>query len=477
MSAEGDAGVGRVIVRNVGYLAGGYTATRLLQLLFFLVISVYLGETDTGLFSVLLSAATLAAIAADAGLDQVVTRELARRRGEAGAIVPALLALRCALCVPVALGLLLYVASAPGLPRDPLLWAAAAWLTIATTGLIYFRAVLRAFDRMDAEAASGVIERLAVVGAGWTVLALGGGPRALLGALAGATTLALIYAWRTVGHDIAAVTVPRIDVALWKRYLRLALPFLLTGATVELLHRIDVQMLQWLAGAAENGRYYVAYRVVEGAFLLPQILAVAMLPQLSIQHGAGGLDARLVRRAVRLLLAASLPLAVAVVVAFAVVAPWVGETWVQAVPTVACMAWMIPPVYANYALGTALAAMDRQRWNLVAALIALAVNVALNLTWIPLWGAWGAAAAVAVGQAVYTLGLAVFTARASLHVGLADTAARAALAGAVAAWIVPVWYLAHPGTVAALGTALIWLTGYTALAWALGLARFTRRAG
>lgn len=398
----------RTVLRNIGHLTVGYTVARVLQVIFFLVLSLYYDEGTCGQFSVLLASILLASVLADAGLDQVVTREIARVRDRAGGILPGLFALRIGLTgIAVAL-LVVYLSVVPDVTRNPTAYLAAVWLVCGNLFLMLTRSALRAFDRMDAEATVGTVERAVQVLAGWVVLQNGGRPEHVLLAFGAGTTVALFVGLATLAR-IAGPLWPIPNRALAARYLGLAAPFWLSAITVELLHRIDVQMLQWLSSSVENGRYFVAFRVVEGTFLLPQVVAVAALPQLSIRHQAGKGASGFSWRVVFLFAGAGMPIGALLVGLFLLVAPWAGVAWVQAVPVVQVMSAMIPFVYGNYLLGTLLAATDRQSRNLVAAQGSLALNVVLNLILIPPYGAVGAAWSVVLGQALYFSGLLWFS--------------------------------------------------------------------
>lgn len=459
-----------VIARNIGHLTAGYTASRLLQIVFLLAVSVFYDSETYGLFSFLLATVLLGAVLADAGLDQVITREIARRRQDAATLLPSLLTLRLGFTLLAAVVLAAYVVLSPQVPSSALLVAGVVWMAAATLCLMWLRSALRAFDRMDAEAVSGLVERALQVGGGIGVLAAGGGPAALLAAFAFGTTAGTVYAAVVLVRGIAPLRLGW-DRGLWAIYLRLALPFWLSAITVELLHRVDVQLLLWLARAplAENGRYGVAFRLVEGTFLVPQIIAIAMLPQLSIRHRAEGIPASLVRLPLRLLWVVSVPIAALVLLVFQAAAPHVNETWLAAVPVIVVMAGMIPFVFANYLLGVVLAAADRQAQNLRAALAALAATVVVDAALIPAYGASGAALGVVVGQLVYLAGLFTYTRRL-----LPDLAAGRPLLAVVAATAASA-ALAYPLARLATGVPaqsaaglLAFLFVYAGVAWLLG---------
>jgi O-antigen/teichoic acid export membrane protein len=162
--------------------------------------------------------------------------------------------------------------------------------------------------------------------------------------------------------------------------------------------KADVLLLTALAGAEEAGRYAAAVRLTEALKLIPTALGAALLPALVAGR----------RREWPRALAAAVATGIAVVVGAGVFGETVlatafGSGFAAAVGPLRLLSLAFLAGSVNALLIVALYARGRERDALRALASALAVNVALNLWLIPARGAWGAAAASVVSEALLVL--------------------------------------------------------------------------
>lgn len=84
---------------------------------------------------------------------------------------------------------------------------------------------------------------------------------------------------------------PRIDLGLWSRMVRDALPFALTGIIATGIVQLDTVLIrELLPGSSDEsvGMYQAAVRLFLVPMLLPEIIGKVFLPQLSRMHGRTG---------------------------------------------------------------------------------------------------------------------------------------------------------------------------------------------
>ena len=162
--------------------------------------------------------------------------------------------------------------------------------------------------------------------------------------------------------------------------------------------RMDVPIIQALAGFSAVALYSVALPVAEGVMLLPTTIALVIFPQ--VTSGAVGQAAA--RRIGYAVLAASTLLAAAVAVAAPVLIPAIYGAPFRG--SVAVIWWMLPGMVAFSAGRTPqafLAATDRLNATIVATAAGLAAGLA-GLVWLtPRFGAAGAGAADSLGYAAF----------------------------------------------------------------------------
>jgi len=318
------------------------------------------------------------------------------------------------------------------------------------------RAAFYAFERMEYESATIVVERGSWIAAGlW--LALGSpDPLSLFAAMAASRGLGVaLGAWLFVRKVAPAAADPR-PVPLGP-LLREAWPFGLNLGLTALAASADVVLLCFVVPESEVGLYRAA-----GLMIMPLTLAAiavnnALYPRMCARPEGLALAGA---RAARLALAGALPLA-AFVVAYA--APLVqllfGARYHAAAPLLALLAACIPLRFLHNTLGTTLSAGDRQPARMRCAAVAAAVSLGLNFLLLPWLGTTGACLAAVASDLAMVLALASTL---GVPAGLARLGAAAAplaalLAGVGLATGLPWWAAA----------ALIALT-YPPLLWALG---------
>jgi len=160
-----------------------------------------------------------------------------------------------------------------------------------------------------------------------------------------------------------------------------------------LSYRVDMFFVAAFAGGKAVGLYSIAVMMAEAFFYLPNAVAVVLFPRLvgrGRNEGAqdAARSARVVAAIVGLGILVSIPLA----------APAVGIAFSSAfLPSIPAFYWLLPGVFAlsiskvlaRYFTGS----LGRPLLNARAQVIALAINLPLNLLLIPRYGIAGAAAA------------------------------------------------------------------------------------
>lgn len=211
------------------------------------------------------------------------------------------------------------------------------------------------------------------------------------------------------------------------------------------LLRIDTVILAWLAGDRVVGVYAAAYRLFDTVLFITYAVVGAVAPLMDARAGDRAEVARLAELMLVVLGVLYAPfVAVCLTEGRPMLQSLYGASYTDAVGAVRWLA-AAPLCYAAAGVGTAvLIARRRNRPILVAAVAALAVNVALNLVLIPSLAGTGAALATTASYAVQAAIGLVFVAREipglRIFSPLAEAAVAATLLGAglelVAA---PVW--------------------------------------
>ncbi len=339
----------------------------------------------------------------DFGMAYASTLEISRDRERARALTGGLLGLQLWLSLAtvllcLAIGRALY---------DGVILFAVAWLSadlvlkgVKTT----LRWMLKGLERFGVEAVSLLVERAATLGFGLASLLLGYGVHGFV--IAFALVRAVDVAGLALFVDRRVFPLrPRVDTRLWGEMFRKGLPFAYAGLVITLVFQVDALLLERLRGALEVGYYRAPTLVLEGLTLVPRIFGYALIPTMAATFATSPATVTsLYRRGCKYLLLVGLPVAIFGALASDRFIPMLfGDGFLPSVPLARILLPAAVFMFLSNFAETALACVSRWRTIVIASTLALAVNVVLNLIFIPSHGALGSAWATLATEAFYFL--------------------------------------------------------------------------
>ncbi|MFC4606814.1 lipopolysaccharide biosynthesis protein [Streptomyces maoxianensis] len=236
----------------------------------------------------------------------------------------------------------------------------------------------------------------------WSMLAGSLAQCAAVGALAAGGRLNVVAAlivWVAAGSVPLVVLIAAGATARRRRDLGLARTTVVTGAryhlgpaSVFLLMNADIYLLSAYAGAREVGIYSLAVGLAGYSRVLADVVSQVMLKRqfASSDIESADVTVRVTRYAALLALASALVLTLAAPVLVSAV---YGAAYSDAVPLVMLLAPGVMALGASRLPSAYLLRLRRAKLVVVPSVIALTVNIALNLLLIPVWGAAGCALA------------------------------------------------------------------------------------
>jgi O-antigen/teichoic acid export membrane protein len=374
----------------------------------FLVIGVvarHVGPSQFGLLSLALTFVALLTPLATLALEPAAVRELVRRPADAGRIVGTVWSLRVASTLPAVL--LASAAAAIGMP---------AHSGIATLAVLAsFTYAFQTFDALDYLLQSRMAMRRLAIGRGIGTL-LGSAVRVALvladaelwafaiANCADAAFTAIFLSFAVRGTAPGGLR-PRFDRREARALLGDTWPLVISGFMVLLFMRIDQIMLGWLATPATVGQYAAAVRFVELWAFLPGVVLRVLYPRVV---GAAANRPALERLLDRMFRGAFIAALVIVAVSAATI-PWLlpllyGEEFRGAVPVALVLLLALAFMFSGDVRAQALFVLNLKHIHVPSAAIGMGVLVALNVWWIPEYGALGAAAATVLGYAASAMG-------------------------------------------------------------------------
>jgi O-antigen/teichoic acid export membrane protein len=395
---------GRVATNTLARAAGEAVA-KLGSLAFYVVLARELGSTDYGAFMFALALTGALLIGAGFGTDELIARQVARERGEAGRYMSDVIALK-SLTALALLGVAIGVVVIGGYRAESKLATRFIGLGVAAEVMAKsWGAIFQAHERLELVSAGLIIQRVLTAVVGIAVLLSGGGlVAAALVYMGGAAVglLAVELMWRR--FTWAQRPLPTRGGAF--ELLRGGLPIGVAALLWVLLLKVDVLMLSFLTNNHEVGLYSSASRLIEGTQFIAWAFNAAMLPW--IARTTGPALARGYMLGLKLLTSALTPVALTVACfAAPIIALLYGDEFAGAATPLALLA----PTMMLYGLqslsGTLLIARDAPGVLVRVAGGVAIENIAGNAVAIPLWGADGAAG-VALSSSLLMAGLTMW---------------------------------------------------------------------
>jgi O-antigen/teichoic acid export membrane protein len=420
----------RSTTHNVLYALAAQVGGKLGTLIWTLVAARTLTTGELGSFTFALSLAMLVSSGAEWAFDAVLVRRASRHPEQLEQRFAEAVAWQAGLALPlfVLTGLVTWLLR-PDTPLLPLvLLLAAVYLDLWSNTA---RSAASAARNQAVTAGALVVQRLATAAFAVPVLLLGGST--------GSLALAFLAAY-AVGAVAHAIALRRIDVHFRPRLLtRTGLRQLARGTgamglsalVLMALFRLDAVLLAAISGDEALGAYSTAYRLFETALFLVFAVAGAVYPVMSARPD----DADVVRGGIEsgmgVLATAYVPFAaICLVEAEPVLSLLFGRQY--GVEAAGALRWLglAPLAYAAaYLASSALAATGRTRGLLTGAVVALLVNVALNLALLPRYAGTAAGFATTASYAVEAVWLLAAVAQVTGRVRLLRPLAAPGVAG------------------------------------------------
>jgi O-antigen/teichoic acid export membrane protein len=388
------------LLQMSGLFAGSSIVQAALAFVTALVVARGLGPDGFGRWIVYLVLAGAVQAALDLGFGTLLTRAAARGDPSVPHLLGGALSARLGMFAAVSLVVL---TAGPRVAPSAEPAALRAALLLAGAGLLFasFAAVLRA--RPATLAVAAAIETagsLALCVAAWWVVERGGGAAHLL------VSAAALQCAQVVAAIVVCRRRPSGHLLVWTRpgglpaLLRLATPFALSGVIANAQLRLAPLMLASLSGPVEVASFGVAARIGALARVLPNALFGGALPLLA--DGAGPGEVAVLRLRID---RAIVFFAVAAGGTVALCAGWMvrlafGPQYLDAVPAVVWIAVGLAPSLVNGGRKVQLFASNRERVVAKWGAVTLAAQVLGCLLLVPGFGAAGAAAALAAGEAL-----------------------------------------------------------------------------
>jgi O-antigen/teichoic acid export membrane protein len=337
------------------------------------------------------------------GLGTLLTREVAKDRGQANRYLNNTVVLRVMLWLAalplIGLGILLYTHFG-GLTRDT-----ATAIVLFAVGLFFgnaanaLSAVFNAYEKMEYPAIISTVATVFKVSLGAGVLLLGWGFVGLAGvSVVGNLFTVLVLLALMLRHCFRPRPGTDIDLSFQRQMLDVSFPLMINHLLATIFFRINILLLKPMQGDAVVGYYGAALKYIDGLIVIPSFFTMAIFPLMS-RYAASARESllRAYILSLRLLLMLALPIAVGTpfIARELILILGGGEYLPHSMIALQLLIGFFPFSCINQVTQYVLIALDQQRFLTKAFVIGVAFNLIANLIFIPLYS-FQAAAVIAI---------------------------------------------------------------------------------
>lgn len=239
-----------------------------------------LGTTQWGIFSFLLSLASILVLFSDIGINSLVTRQVSRHQDSPDSSINTAITLR--LVLSVALGIIFVSLSSfsHSIPSAPLLFALMAVVTLFDILRDLGVCIARGIEHLQVETAAQVFSNFLLVGLGFFFLLKT--PSVL--------SLATAYAVASVAGFLFTIFLLRdylrhfsfsLQFGEVRRVIFMALPFSIPAIMAVVMANTDTVLIRYFGSLKDVGLYSAAQRLIQITYIIPGLLAVPLFPLMS----------------------------------------------------------------------------------------------------------------------------------------------------------------------------------------------------
>lgn len=378
----------KTIFKNTAFALVGSSLLKIINFLFGVYIIRQLGDQKFGQYSIVVQFVGLFQIFAELGMSQYVMREIARDRQKTQSLILNLIGARLLLAL-TAIGIIPIIAAIYGYSQElvigVLLYTSTFLLSAIQAPLL---ALLTANERFDLSSAMNVIGQITFVVLGGLFLLNGLGFMSLIVASIVSLIPQIALGLFAAKHYNYLKSPLSFSPRTWPRLVRSGLPFGMISLALTIAFGIDTVILSKFVPEAEVGWYNVAYSLIFSILFLSRSFREAMVPSLTRVYVHDEAEVhRWYFRMVKAVILLSLPIAVGgVLIAEPLVHFLYTEEFAPVIPALRILIWDVPfLMFASFG-GSLTTVIGSERTAAKIYGLNAALNVILNLLFIPLYG-------------------------------------------------------------------------------------------
>lgn len=391
------------IAKNTAVLLISRITSYVLNFLFFMYTARYLGTEGFGILSFALAFTGIFGIFIDFGLGQLTIREVARDKSLTSKYLVNISVMKVILAV-IIFGLIALVINLLGYPEQTIkVVYLLAFSVIFNAFTQVFNSIFQGFEKMEYVSLGQILNSILMLSGVIFAIKQGVGVVGFTSPFLIASIVVLGYSlivlkWKFVNTTlIEAPWKIGIDWNFWKSTIKEALPFGLTGIFITIYYYIDTVMLSLMVPNANAviGWYNAAYRLILVLISIPSLYVTAIYPVMSKFFKSSEKSLKFIfERSIKYMLLISIPIVIGTtLLADRIILLIFGSEYVPSIIALQILIWSFLFASIGGVFGYLLNSINRQATLTKIVGCGMALNIMLNMLFIPNYSYIGASIA------------------------------------------------------------------------------------
>jgi len=398
----------KLIKKNMSALLISEVLTRLMMLVFTIILARAYGKEQFGLYALALSIGGLFEIIFNMGLNTVFLQRVIGEKKPLQEELSVFLPLRIILSV-ASYGCFVIFIFLMG--KSPI-----ALESLALGGLYYTIASIVGFlwacfdarQKMQYTAGIKFFQYVIIFGLGMYFTLYNYPIGSIVGTYVISIVLAGIVTVVVINRYFSKIK-SRVNITAWKAIIKSGWPIALSGTFVFMYNYLDTIIISLNQGEQAVGLYQVSYKIIGSLFILSSLINQAYFPSLIESHTQE--KSKLITifdKALKTVFFWSIPISVGgVMLGERIILFVFGPEYAAATTTFTILIWNCIIFFCSSAMASLLYALGKQRQTVKVFFIGALVNTALNLYIIPRYGIEGAAITTILAEIAVLIGVYV----------------------------------------------------------------------
>ena len=409
----------QTIAKNIFWLSISHIGSRLIRAVIIIYAARILGAAEYGVFSYALSLAGFFTVFSDIGINQLITRELAKYPEKKFHYFSTAFWIKISLFIFVTI-LIITISPYFSKIKEVVVLVPFIALIVIFDGIREFSLTsIRAKEKMEFEALTMVATNFAITAFGFAAIYLSPTSKYLIFSYAAATALGALVSIFIIKEEFKKIFT-HFDKKLIKPMISSAWPMALNSIIGAFMLNTDVLMLGWWRSAKEIGYYSASQRIIQVFYSLPAIIASAIFP--AISRLIGEKDEikikLLMEKGLTIVFLIAIPLVVGgIILGKPIINLVYGKEYLPAAIVFQMLIITNLIIFPATLISNTLLAYNKQKAMVLNILIGGIGNIIFNSILIPRWGMIGSSIATIIAQSInYWLSLIILKKANNFHI-------------------------------------------------------------